>query len=95
MKSAGGLGLDVAVEGSGQVWQLTNQIASWFSGAEDCHGWRSCGGALPHSVPALALALEGGTEIIGSRQVRREIQALRFCFPCYVTLLTQSKAAPN
>lgn len=93
MKSAGGLGLNVPVEGSGQVWQLTNQIASWFSGAEDCHGWRSCGGALPNSVPALAL--EGGTEITGSQQVRREIQALRFCFLCYVTLLTQSKAAPN
>lgn len=42
-----------------------------------------------------ALALEGGTEIVGSQQVWREIQALRFCFLCYVTLLTESEAAPN
>lgn len=41
------------------------------------------------------LALKEGTGIVGSRQVRREIQALRFCFLCCVTLLTQSKAAPN
>lgn len=46
MKTAGGLGLNTAVRGSGQVWQLANQIVSWFSRVEDCHGWKSRGGGL-------------------------------------------------
>lgn len=44
-------------------------------------GGRAVGELLPRAaVPAGAPALEGGTEIVGSQQVRRVIQALRFCF---------------
>jgi len=50
-------------------------------------------GSLPPraAVPAGALALEGDAEIVGSQQVRREV----LFKPCYITLLTYSKAVPN
>ena len=49
-------------------------------------GGRAVEELLPRAaVPARALAWEGGAEIVGSQQARREIQALRFCFN-HVTL---------
>lgn len=49
-------------------------------------GGRAMGELLPRTaVPAKAPAAAGGAEVVGSQQVRREIQAERFCF-IHVTL---------
>lgn len=59
-------------------------------------GGRAVGKLLPRAaVPAWALASEGGAEVIGSLQVRRETQFLRFCFshvmPQYRHMARQSQ----